>query len=155
MHYTVWPGSETGRARPVLLLHGFTEAVFVWEELAAFLLDRGYDVYCLDLAGHGKTDMFGEVHGMELQASLAKHVLDAEGIGKAVVIGHSMGGYVAAAFVGDSACRAYKLYHRYHAHAVCSRHGENVCAADRTLEGECQSHGSAGHRRRPAGNAGA
>ena len=98
VHYTVWPGSETGKARPVLLLHGFTEAVFVWEELAAFLSGRGYDVYCLDLAGHGKTAMFGEVHGMELQASLAKHVLEAEGIGRAVVIGHSMGGYVAAAF---------------------------------------------------------
>ncbi|MCM1040837.1 MAG: alpha/beta hydrolase [Bacteroides sp.] len=97
VHYTFRQGTM-GKSKPVLLLHGFTEAVFVWEELAAFLCERGYDVLCLDMAGHGKTDMFGDVHGMDLQAGIAKRVLEAENIAQAVVIGHSMGGYVAAAF---------------------------------------------------------
>ncbi len=98
VHYTVWQGGGAGESKPVLLLHGFTEAVFVWNSLARYLSERGYRVLCLDMAGHGATDRFGAVHGMELQASLAKQVLDAEHIEKAVVIGHSMGGYVAAAF---------------------------------------------------------
>ena len=98
VHYTVWQGGNADKPKTVLLLHGFTEAVFVWNGLAPYLRERGYRVLCLDMAGHGKTDRFGAVHGMELQASLAKEVLDAEHIEKAVVIGHSMGGYVAAAF---------------------------------------------------------
>ena len=98
VHYTVWQGGNADKPKTVLLLHGFTEAVFVWNGLAPYLSERGYRVLCLDMAGHGKTDRFGAVHGMELQASLAKEVLDAEHIEKAVVIGHSMGGYVAAAF---------------------------------------------------------
>lgn len=107
-HYTVWAGHrihyvsyrpESGRKeKPVVLLHGFMEAVFVWDALAAYLAENGYFVLCPDLAGHGQTDSFAEVHGMDLQASLVKQMLDKEGVGKAAVIGHSMGGYVAAAF---------------------------------------------------------
>lgn len=98
VHYTVQAAGSGTRRKPVLLLHGFTEAVFVWRELSAFLARGGYDVLCLDLAGHGRTETFARVHGMELQASLAKAVLEQDGLEKAVIIGHSMGGYVAAAF---------------------------------------------------------
>lgn len=98
VHYTVWRQDAVAQSKPVLLLHGFTEAVFVWNDLAQYLSKRGYHVLCLDMAGHGKTDSFGSVHSMELQAGIAKQVLEAENIEKAAVIGHSMGGYVAAAF---------------------------------------------------------
>lgn len=98
VHYKVYPAQNASVLKPVLLLHGFTEAVFVWKELAGFLSREGYHVFCLDLAGHGETEMFAEVHGMDLQAHLAHKLLETEGVKKAVVIGHSMGGYAAAAF---------------------------------------------------------
>ncbi|MDE6492963.1 MAG: alpha/beta hydrolase [Bacteroidales bacterium] len=98
LHYTIRK-SETGTGiKPVVLLHGFTEAVFVWDELAGYLSELGYFVICVDLAGHGQSDCFAEVHTMELQAELVNRVLEAESVSEAVVIGHSMGGYVAAAF---------------------------------------------------------
>lgn len=98
VHYVCYPPSDGSKDRPVVLVHGFTEAVFVWENLAQALAAEGYYVVCPDLAGHGETDTFAEVHGMELQAALVKHVMDREEIAAAAVIGHSMGGYVAAAF---------------------------------------------------------
>lgn len=96
LHYTIW--NEKGKERPVVLLHGFTEAVFVWDDLSKTLSDKGYCVICPDLAGHGKSDSFADVHTMELQAGLVNRILEAEDIAHTVVIGHSMGGYVAAAF---------------------------------------------------------
>lgn len=97
IHYSV-DCLHRGDLKPVVLLHGFMEACFVWEPLSRHLCQQGYCVICIDLAGHGKTDSFGPVHSMALQADLVKAVFDAEGIKKAVVIGHSMGGYVACEF---------------------------------------------------------
>lgn len=98
VHYVVQGGRMGSLCRPVVLLHGFTEAVFVWESLSRALSGEGYFVLCPDLAGHGQTESFSSVHSMELQAEIVKAVLDREELPKAVVIGHSMGGYVAAAF---------------------------------------------------------
>lgn len=98
VHYVAEGVRPEGNCRAVLLLHGFTEAAFVWESLSRALAAEGYYVLCPDLAGHGGTESFSDVHGMDLQAAIARAVLEQEGIGKAVVIGHSMGGYVAAAF---------------------------------------------------------
>lgn len=98
VHYAVLDGSTGELRKPVVLLHGFTEAGFVWESLSRTLSREGYCVLCPDLAGHGQTGSFAPVHSMELQAEIVKAVLDREELSKAVVIGHSMGGYVAAAF---------------------------------------------------------
>lgn len=97
VHYTV-NCLNRGPLKPVVLLHGFTENVFVWDSLSRYLCEKGYCVICVDLAGHGKTDSVGSTHGMGLQALIVRSVFEAEGIRKAVVIGHSMGGYVACEF---------------------------------------------------------
>lgn len=98
IHYVCYQPATGLKERPVVLIHGFTEAVFVWDTLAQALAEDGYYVICPDLAGHGQTDSFADVHSMELQASIVKHVMEKEDIGCAAVIGHSMGGYVTAAF---------------------------------------------------------
>lgn len=97
MHYTV-DCLNRGPLKPVVLLHGFTENVFVWDSLSRYLCGKGYCVICVDLAGHGRTDSVGSTHSMGLQALIVRSVFEAEGLKKAVVIGHSMGGYVACEF---------------------------------------------------------
>ena len=58
VHYTV-NCLNRGPLKPVVLLHGFTENVFVWDSLSRYLCEKGYCVICVDLAGHGKTDSVG------------------------------------------------------------------------------------------------
>ena len=52
----------------------------------------------IDLPGHGKTENFGYVHKMDLMAEAVKAVLNNLQLRRYVLIGHSMGGYVAMAF---------------------------------------------------------
>lgn len=55
-------------------------------------------VVTIDLLGHGASDCLGYMHSMEDQAQAVAEVLNHLKIKKAVLMGHSMGGYVALAF---------------------------------------------------------
>ena len=48
--------------------------------------------------GHGDSDCLGYVHSMEENAEIVKAVLSNLKIRKTIIIGHSMGGYVALAY---------------------------------------------------------
>jgi pimeloyl-ACP methyl ester carboxylesterase len=89
--------SDEGRGRVVVLLHGFLGSHEIWEK-ARKDLSRSYRVIAIDLPGHGSTPCFGYVHTMELMAKAVKAVLDHLKLKKYVLVGHSMGGYVALAF---------------------------------------------------------
>jgi len=86
-----------GQAAPVILLHGFLESQEMWDSFADSLL-KEYTVIRIDLPGFGKSQLVKEVHTMELMADSVKAVMDQEQIEKAVIVGHSMGGYTALAF---------------------------------------------------------
>ena len=81
----------------VVLLHGFTESLDIWDDFSA-ILSVDFKVICIDLPGHGDSDCVGESHTMELMAEVVKAVLDKENVDECVMIGHSMGGYVTLAF---------------------------------------------------------
>lgn len=83
--------------KAVLLLHGYLESIEVWEDFAAGLSER-FRVVGLDLPGHGISEVTGPVHSMEYLASVAADLLKQCGVDRCVVVGHSMGGYVAQAF---------------------------------------------------------
>lgn len=89
--------SETGKGTTVVLLHGFLENSTMWNSHIEVLAKRNR-VVCIDLLGHGQTNCLGYVHSMEEQADVVYHVLHELKIRKAILIGHSMGGYVALAF---------------------------------------------------------
>ena len=89
--------SVTGKGTTVVLLHGFLENSTMWNSHVAVLAKRNR-VVCIDLLGHGQTDCLGYVHSMEVQADMVHHVLHELKIRKAILIGHSMGGYIALAF---------------------------------------------------------
>jgi pimeloyl-ACP methyl ester carboxylesterase len=55
-------------------------------------------VITIDLPGHGKSGIVCEIHTMEVMADAVEVILNHLGIGRAVIIGHSMGGYVTLAF---------------------------------------------------------
>lgn len=88
---------EKGKGKAVVLLHGFLENTKMWDVISTEL-SKKYRVICIDLFGHGKTASLGYIHTMEMQAELVKSVLDHLKLRKYVLIGHSMGGYVALAF---------------------------------------------------------
>ena len=91
MHY-----AEQGESRgePLIMLHGYSDSWFSFSRVLTPLA-RETRVYALDLRGHGKTD---KPAGGYLMRDLAADVIafmDAKGIVRATVIGHSMGGFVA------------------------------------------------------------
>jgi pimeloyl-ACP methyl ester carboxylesterase len=89
--------SDTGKGRAVVLLHGFLGSHEIWSSTIQDL-SRSYRVIAIDLPGHGDTPCFGYAHSMDLMARCVKAVLTHLKIKKCVMIGHSMGGYVALAF---------------------------------------------------------
>lgn len=87
----------TGKGPCVVLLHGFMGDLHIWDELGTQLSEY-FKVVQIDLPGHGETPVVGEVHSMEFMAQCVNAVLEAYQIDDCVLVGHSMGGYVAAAF---------------------------------------------------------
>lgn len=88
--------TDSGKGSALVLLHGFLENQGMWADLIT-VYTRKYRVITLDLLGHGNSGCLGYVHSMEDQADLVHELLAQLRIRKAIVVGHSMGGYVALA----------------------------------------------------------
>lgn len=86
-----------GDGRPIILIHGVGAALDWWDAIAPDLA-QDHKVIRLDLIGHGGTEAPASGYSIERQAALVKAVLDNLGVGRVVVVGHSMGGEVATAF---------------------------------------------------------
>lgn len=69
----------------------------MWDKYVS-ALTKNHRVITIDLLGHGETECLGYVHTMEDQADMIFAVLISLRIRKIVLVGHSMGGYVALAF---------------------------------------------------------
>ena len=89
--------TSSGKGRAIVLLHGFLGSASIWEQTKN-ALSKQFKVICIDLPGHGESDCFGYMHSMELMAQSVKAVMDKLRFKKYVLVGHSMGGYVALAF---------------------------------------------------------
>lgn len=90
--------SDSGKGdKCVVLLHGYLEALEIWESLSKFLTPH-FRVIAMDLPGHGISEVKGDEHTMGFEADAVCGVLDFFGVDKCTMVGHSMGGYVALAF---------------------------------------------------------
>lgn len=69
----------------------------MWQEYVNFFSEQ-YRVITIDLLGHGESDCLGYVHSMEENANAVHEVLTEAKIERAIIVGHSMGGYVGLAF---------------------------------------------------------
>jgi pimeloyl-ACP methyl ester carboxylesterase len=83
-----------GEGEPVLLIHGYGAGMWVWEKQIDFL-SQSYQVYALDLLGHGFSDRPKIPYTPETYFSSLKTFMGGVGIKKATLIGNSMGGGIA------------------------------------------------------------
>ncbi|MEI6043920.1 MAG: alpha/beta fold hydrolase [Chloroflexota bacterium] len=88
---------EEGRGTPLVLLHGFPLSCAMWgPQLVHF--SRNYRVIAPDLRGFGKTSLQpDQISTMELIADDIVALLDHLKLERAVIVGLSMGGYIALA----------------------------------------------------------
>lgn len=87
---------------PLILLHGYTDNSRSWSLLAPLL--PGRRLLMLDLRGHGGTEAPACCYGMDSLAHDVAGFMQAMGIDRADIVGHSMGsttGAVLAAFYPD------------------------------------------------------
>ena len=90
MRYLDWGGDGA----PILALHGLASSAHWYDIVAPLLRDR-YRIIAPDQRGHGKTTQATDGYGWHSVASDAVALLDAVGIARAAVFGHSWGGNVA------------------------------------------------------------
>ena len=88
------PLHRGGSGPPLVLLHGITESWHTWELVLA-ALERRHDVLALTLPGHAGGPPLGAAAGPEGMAGAVERAMDAAGLGRAHLVGNSMGGYLA------------------------------------------------------------
>jgi non-heme chloroperoxidase len=103
------PTSPTTKP-PVVLIHGFNGGAWFWENYQPMLARHGYESHAINLRGHhgsrpvrdiGKVPVHDYVQdALEVARSLA------DGRGRPIVIGHSMGGLIAQKVAEAGACSA-------------------------------------------------
>lgn len=93
---------DRGAGPVILLLHGSGRSVADWQEGFGVRLSKTYRVIGFDYYGHGLSDRaHGISYGHRLWTEQAIDVLDALGVETAVVVGHSVGGVIAARVAAD------------------------------------------------------
>lgn len=91
--------NKYGAGFPVILLHGFGEDSTIWNHQIIFLSS-----YCQlivpNLQGTGSSPLMQDKFTLSIEAMAddIKQLLDDENINQCIVLGHSMGGYIALAF---------------------------------------------------------
>lgn len=86
-----------GRGKPVVLLHGWLNSWDVWRNTMLALSDeKRYRIYALDFWGWGESvKNGGQQFSLSSYASMVVQFMEALGVSRAPIIGHSMGGTVA------------------------------------------------------------
>jgi pimeloyl-ACP methyl ester carboxylesterase len=95
----------------VVLLHGFLDCGATWDLVAEPLARAGYDVIAPDLRGFGESDPVtggGYYHFPDYVSDLAV-LIDILAPRKLALVGHSMGGTIAALYAGTLPQRVDKL----------------------------------------------
>ncbi len=88
---------EHGEGTPVILAHGFPLNRSIWYPIIPNLSPKARLVIP-DLRGHGQSPVPDGIYSMRLMAEDLRALMDQLNIEKAVLAGHSMGGYVSLAF---------------------------------------------------------
>ncbi len=106
MAYRNWAGRPTG-APPIVLLHGFAGDSQAWAVLAAHLQRRGRRVVAPDLPSHGATE-FDRVDPTAMVGDVVDFI-DALGLDRIELVGHSLGAIVATRAAERLAARVERL----------------------------------------------
>src|SRR6266567_4526836 len=87
---------DEGRGPPVVFLHGLGASMYAWRKNLAPVAAAGYRVIAFDNRGFGFSDKPATGYDNASYARLTMALLDSLHLPDAVLIGHSMGGAIAA-----------------------------------------------------------
>ncbi|KAG6372560.1 Alpha/Beta hydrolase protein [Boletus reticuloceps] len=95
---------------PILFIHGLGgTGANIGPVIEASRLASTRKIITFDLEGHGLSPLSGNEISLVNYAESARAVLDVHGVDKAVVIGHSMGGFIAATLAAAYPAKVAKL----------------------------------------------
>ncbi|HEY7126968.1 MAG TPA: alpha/beta hydrolase [Ktedonobacterales bacterium] len=98
-HYLSW-GAERTDLPSVVLLHGITSSALSWVRVGPALADR-YRVYALDMRGHGDSiKPPAGAYSLRHTADDAAALIEALGLERPAIMGHSWGGATAMVLAG-------------------------------------------------------
>lgn len=92
---------DTGKGKPLLLLHGFPDDLCVWKKMVPFLVDAGYRVIAFDQRGFGESDMLPDQTSYRIECIVSDIpvLLDLLAINEPVyLMGHDWGAVIAWAY---------------------------------------------------------
>ena len=90
LNYKVF-GKKVDGEFPVVLLHGWWNSLETVTPIAE-ILSNYFEVFVVDLPGHGKSEVPKEIWDMRGFASCLKKFLDEQSVSIANFVGHSFGG---------------------------------------------------------------
>ena len=107
IHYRV-----IGNGAAVMLIHGFAEDNSIWNDISA-ALSENYQLILPNIPGSGGSPAMTIQHSIDDYAAAMLAILQEEQLANVVVIGHSMGGYIALAMAEKkpSTIKALGLIH--------------------------------------------
>ena len=87
---------DVGRGAPVVLLHGLGASMYAWRRNLAAVAAAGFRVIAFDNRGFGLSDKPSAPYDNAAYARLVIALMDSLRLTDAVLVGHSMGGAIAA-----------------------------------------------------------
>lgn len=84
-----------GRGRPLILLHGFSDAGLCWTRVARDM-EADYDIVMPDARGHGRSERGGAAFDSAQRGADAAGLIRGLGLDHVALAGHSMGAMTAA-----------------------------------------------------------
>ncbi len=100
-HYVTVDGTriryvEAGQGPTVVLIHGLAASLYSWRYTIVPLAQAGFRVIAFDNRGFGFSDKPAQGYANATYAGVLFGLLDSLGVSDAVLVGHSMGGAIAA-----------------------------------------------------------
>ena len=83
-----------GEGEPMVLISGLGYGLWQWHKMVTGLAEH-FHVIAFDNRGAGQTDKPAGPYDVRLMAADTLGLMDALGVGTAIVVGHSMGGFIA------------------------------------------------------------
>ena len=95
-----------GEGPPVIMIHGIAASLHDWDDLIPELAKNGYASYALDLLGHGDSPKLdSRAYQMDwLFEHFSRWMKSLHLTQPAILIGHSLGGYIALEYAPARLC---------------------------------------------------
>ncbi len=85
---------HSGNSEKLVFLHGVGASTRTWRKIVPYL-SSDYDIYLVDLLGHGKSDDPNINYDIGLQVSVVGEAIEKMGISRPFLVGHSYGAWTA------------------------------------------------------------